>query len=234
MHEFVYENPGMRAIISDDESGSPEPQPPKAVRKVLSEYEKRERRNRMARERRAKKAAEKAAEDDESEIEDISSGSKRSRRGRATQPKKRKVAPSAILTDEEDEEPPVKFPVCFFIEGPRPVAASAPRRGPPAANAAPLVIAKGPFFHTSTASFSDLQRSIAKHTPCNVDLLVVSSLTWKYDKPANATRVPLTSEVGYETLISSVKKKKGDFMVHIFMKPPSKDVVSDYFIQPPP
>jgi hypothetical protein len=58
----------------------------------------------------------------------------------------------------------------------------------------------------------------------------VQSFTWKYDKPANATRVPLTSEMGYETLISSVKKKKGDFMVHVFMKPPSKDVVSNYLI----
>ena len=184
----------------------------------------------MARERRAKKAAEKAAEDDESESEGVSLGGKRSGRGRAAQPKKRKVVPSAILTDEEDEEPPVKFPVCFFIEGPRLVTASAPQRGPPAANPAPLVIAKGPFFHTSDTSFSELQRCIAKHTPCNVDLLVVSSLTWKYDKPANATRIPLTSEMGYKTLISSVKKKKGDFMVHIFMKPPSKDVVSDHLV----
>jgi len=127
VHEFVYENPGTHTIISDDESGSPKPQPPKAARTVLSEYEKRERRNRMARERRAKKAAEKAAEDDKSESEGVSLGGKRSGRGRAAQPKKRKVVPSAILTDEEDEEPPVKFPVCFFIEGPRLVTASAPR-----------------------------------------------------------------------------------------------------------
>jgi len=57
----------------------------------------------------------------------------------------------------------------------------------------------------------------------------VQSLTWKYDKPANATQVLLTSEMGYKTLISLVKKK-GDFMVHVFMKPPSKDVVSNYLI----
>jgi hypothetical protein len=124
----------------------------------------------------------------------------------------------------------VKFPICFFIEGPRPLVASTAWRGASAANTAPLVITKGPFFHTSDASFSKLQHSIAQHTPCNVNLLAVQSFTWKYDKPANATRVPLTSEMGYETLISSVKKKRGDFMVHVFMKPPSKDVVSDYFI----
>ena len=163
-------------------------------------------------------------------VDNISSTRKRGRGGRGTQPKKRRVASSALSTDEEDDEPPVKFPICFFIEGPKPLATPAPRRGASATPTAPFVVIKGPFFHTSDASFSKLQRSIAQHTPCNVDLLVLQSFTWKYDKPANATRVPLTSEMGYETLISSVKKKKGNFMVHVFMKPPSKDVVSDFFI----
>jgi hypothetical protein len=230
VHEFVYENPGTDAAVID--SGSPKQPPPKVAKKVLTDYEKRELRNRKARERRAKKAAEKAAEDGDSEGDGdgASSTKKRGGRGRGTQPKKRRVASSALSTDEEDDEPLVKFPVCFFIEGPKPLAAPASRRGASAVPAAPFVITKGPFFHTSDASFSKLQRSIAQHTPCNVDLLVVQSLTWKYDKPANATRVPLTSEMGYETLISSVKKKKGDFMVHVFMKPPSKDVVSNYLI----
>ena len=230
MHEFVYENLSTDPAIFD--SGSPKQPPPKVAKKVLTDYEKRELRNRKAHERRAKKAAEKAAEDVESggDGDNISSTRKRGRGGRGTQPKKRKVASSALSTDEEDDEPPVKFPICFFIEGPKPLATPAPRRGASATPTAPFVVTKGPFFHTSDASFSKLQRSIAQHTPCNVDLLVLQSFTWKYDKPANATRVPLTSEMGYETLISSVKKKKGDFMVHVFMKPPSKDVVSDYFI----
>jgi hypothetical protein len=226
VHEFVYENPSTEVAVGD--SGSEQP-PPKVAKKVLTEFEKRELRNQKAREKRAKKAAEKAAEEDESEGNGggISSARKQGGRGRGRQPKKRRIASSALSTDEDDE-PPVKFPVCFFIEGPRPLAAPAPRRGASAAAAAPLVITKGPFFHTSDASFSKLQRSIAQHTPCSVDLLAVQSLTWKYDKPANATRVPLTSEMGYETLITSIKKKKGDFMVHIFMKPLSKDLVSCY------
>ena len=123
MHEFVYENPGANAAVID--SGSPEQPPPKVAKKVLTDYEKWELRNQKARERHAKKAAEKAAEDGESEGggDDVSSTKKRGGRGRGTQPKKRRVASSALSTDKEDVEPLVKFPVCFFIEGPKPLAA---------------------------------------------------------------------------------------------------------------
>jgi hypothetical protein len=159
VHEFVYKNPGTDAAVIN--SGSPK-QPLPKVAKVLTDYEKRELRNWKARERRAKKAAERAAEDGETEGDgdDVSSTRKRGGRGRGAQPKKRRVASSALSTDEEDDEPLVKFPVCFFIEGPKPLAAPTSRRGASAAPTAPFVITKGPFFHTSDASFSKLQRSI--------------------------------------------------------------------------
>lgn len=35
----------------------------------------------------------------------------------------------------------------------------------------------------------------------------------------------LTTEVGYEALISSVRAKRGESVVFLFMKPPAKDVV---------
>lgn len=119
MHEFVYENPGTDAAVFD--SRSPKQLPPKVAKKVLTDYEKQELRNQKACERHMKKAAEKAAEDGESEGDrgDVSSVRKWSGRGRDMQLKKQ-VASSALSTDEDNNEPLVKFPVCFFIDGPRP------------------------------------------------------------------------------------------------------------------
>lgn len=148
MATFIYENPAGSAAVNEDASGSREPPPPaKAAKEVLTEYEKRERRNRKAREKRAKKTAEKMTEDggDDENDGDISSGRKQGKSTGGTRPKKQKVTPAAYLTDEDDE-PPVKFPICIFIEGARPVAAPTSRRGPSTANPALIVITKGPFF----------------------------------------------------------------------------------------
>ena len=211
------------------DSGSPQQL---LLKVVLTDYEKWELRNWKAHERCVKKAVE-AAEDVESEEDryDISSTRMWGRRVRGTQTKKRRVASSALSTDKEDYKPPVKFPICFFIEGPRLLAASSPQQGASATPTASFVVIKGPFPHTSDASFSKLLCSNPQYTLCNVNFLVLQSFIQKYNKPTNATEVPLTSEIGYKTLISLVKKKNGNFMVHVFMKPPSKDVVIDLFIQ---
>jgi len=131
--------------------------------------------------------------------------------------------------DEDKDKPPKRFPIYIFIEGTRPFAAHAGHSKPAASVPPPLIIQKGPFFHLVTSSFSSLKCNIANHMPCNPDLLAVPSFMWKYDKLANGTWMQLTTEVGYEALIDSVKKKSKT-VVFIYMKPPAKDIVSAYII----
>jgi hypothetical protein len=137
--------------------------------------------------------------------------------------------PKTAVFDEssDDEEPPKIFLVYFNIEGPK-VAPSASRskvQAPP-----PLIIHRGPFKHSMSDSFHSLQKQIAAETPCNVKLLALSQMYWKFEKPQNAPRKLMSNEMGYEALISGVKgDKRVDTVVMIFMPPPAKDLVCSYF-----
>lgn len=231
-------------IVHEDSSEPPEtPKPARPLPKStapMTEYEKREQRNRKARERRAEKKKQAAKENKEGKgKEDVSgsehSGGKRRHVGDGSkQKKKKKVKRQQEGSDydvddddsEADQEAPKRFPVYIFIEGSKPLAAPAARSKAASSAPPPLVIQKGPFFHSVASSFLNLQRSIAQHTPCNPDLLAISSFTWRYDKPANSTRMQLTTEVGYEALIHSVRKRKAETVIFVYMKPPAKDVVS--------
>jgi hypothetical protein len=188
----------------------------------------------LARERRKEKKKAEEIEDEDGGDKDEDTRKKRKRCTGSTKRKKKRYQKEDKEDkedeDEDEDEPPKRFPVYIFIEGPRPFAAPAGHSKPAASVPPPLVIQKGPFFHRVTSSFSSLKRSIASHTPCNPDLLAVPSFVWKYDKPANGTRMQLTTEVGYEALIDSVKKKKSETVVFIYMKPPVKDIVSAYII----
>jgi hypothetical protein len=186
----------------------------------------------LARERRKEKKKAEEIEDGDGGDKDEDAGKKRKRHTGSTKRKKKRYQKEDEDEDEDgdEDEPPKRFPIYLFIEGPRPFAARAGHSKPTASVLPPLVIQKGPFFHHVASSFSSLKRSIASHTPCNPDLLAVPSFVWKYDKPANGTRMQLTTEVGYEALIDSVKKKRSETVVFIYMKPPAKDIVSAYII----
>jgi len=79
-------------------------------------------------------------------------------------------------------------------------------------------------------SFHSLQKWIAAETPCNVKLLALLQMYWKFEKPQNAPCKLMSNEMGYEALISGVKRdKKPDTVVMIFMPLPAKDLVCSYF-----
>ncbi len=93
-----------------------------------------------------------------------------------------------------------------------------------------LSLFRGPFKHSMSDSFHSLQKRIAAETPCNVKLLALSQVYWKFEKPQNAPHKLMSNEMGYEALISGVKgDKRVDTIVMIFMPPPAKDLVCSYF-----
>jgi len=201
--------------LSDSASTSP-------TNITLTHREKQDIKNRKAREKRCceKQQAEDGDEDEE--------GSRVTKKANATKSTHRPKPKTAVFDESsDDEEPPKTFLVYFNIEGPKvtPSAFRSKAQAPP-----PLVIHKGPFKHSTSDSFHSLQKRIAAETPCNVKLLTLSQMYWKFEKPQNAPRKLMSNEMGYEALISGVKgDKRVDTIVMIFMPPPAKDLVCSYF-----
>ena len=57
-------------------------------------------------------------------------------------------------------------------------------------------------------------------------MIVLNSLTWKFETPMNGPRHPLPNEVGYEAMIEAVWRKKGASVIFMYMPPLKKDTVS--------
>jgi hypothetical protein len=147
---------------------------------------------------------------------------KKKKKGQKTAAKR----PTGIFElSDEDDEPQKRFTVYFDIEGPK--SATTPNTGRLKTAPPPLVIKKGPFFYHTNDLFSRFKETIAAMTPCNPDLLVLASLTWKFDTPANGVCCLMTNEVGYEVMLTAVKGKKGECVVFMYMPPPKKDMVRD-------
>ena len=191
----------------------------------LTEREKKDRQNARERERRAMKRKVKEVIDSggESEGEPQKKKKKGTRAKMAKKGTKKVVDDNWEIDDNNDEDPPKKFTVYFDIEGPKVAAASTSRgRAPPP----PLVIKRGPFFHQTNQSFASFKQSIAAATPCNPNMLLLNTLTWKFDTPANAPKRPLPNEAGYEAVLEAVRGKRGNSVIFLYMLPPKKDMVS--------
>lgn len=149
------------------------------------------------------------------------------RKVRKLKPKRKPARKTDVFepsSDDEETDPPKKFTVYIDIEGPKPIPTSSRSKAP---SAPALTIKKGPFFHRTNESFFVFKQRIAAETPCNVKLLVLSQLQWKFDKPLGAPRRLMTNNAGYDAMVSSVSEKKGDCVVFVYMPPPEKDVVRD-------
>jgi hypothetical protein len=55
-------------------------------------------------------------------------------------------------------------------------------------------------------------------------------MQWRFDRPNNAARRPLTTETGLKVAIKSLVERKKDYNFTVYMSPPSlvkKELVSD-------
>lgn len=191
----------------------------------LTECKKKDRRNARERERRVMKWKVKEAMDSggESEGEPQKKKKKGMRAKMAKKGTKKVVDDNWEIDDNDNEDPLKKFTVYFDIEGPKDTAASASQgRAPPP----PLVIKHGPFFHQTNQSFASFKQSIAATTPCNPNMLLLNTLTWKFNTPTNAPKHPLPNEAGYKAVLEAVQGKRRNSVIFLYMQPPKKDMVS--------
>jgi hypothetical protein len=91
------------------------------------------------------------------------------------------------------------------------------------------VIKKGPSFFTVEDSFDTFKEIIAKAIPCKLKLLPVGNMEWRYEKPGNDPRKPLTSTEGYKAMTMSLSERKSGFVVYISIPPPKVDDVVCFY-----
>jgi len=53
-------------------------------------------------------------------------------------------------------------------------------------------------------------------------------MEWRYEKPGNDPRKPLTSTEGYEAMTMSLSERKSGFVVYISIPPPKVDDVVSF------
>ena len=220
---FISVNPPVMLSSPSDETLSNSASVSSTKKKHLTHREKLDIKNQKAREKRRCKKQQMDNGNEDVEETRVTKKAKASK----SKPK----AKTAVFNESsDDKEPPKTFVVYFDIEGPK-ISPSTSRGKIPAPP--PLVIHKSPFKHSTIDSFHCLQKRIAAETPCNVKLLALSHMYWKFEKPQNAPRKQMSNEMGYEALISAVKgDKKPDAVVMIFMPPPAKDLVCFYTLIP--
>lgn len=84
-------------------------------------------------------------------------------------------------------------------------------------------IVKGPCFFTSEDNYEKFKETLAKSIPCKLKLLPIMQMYWRYEKPANDSKKPLSSAAGFEALKDSLLDRKKDFVIFIMIPPPAKD-----------
>jgi hypothetical protein len=90
------------------------------------------------------------------------------------------------------------------------------------------VVKKGPSFFTVEDSFDTFKQIVAKAIPCKLKLLPVENMEWRYEKPGNDPRKPLTSTEGYEAMTMSLSERKSGFVVYVSIPPPKVDDVVSF------
>ena len=74
-----------------------------------------------------------------------------------------------------------------------------------------------PFIFPLTISYNDFLAKVASATPCYVEAL--TSMKWKFEKPAKGDTKPLTTAIGFTTMINQLKDKTKEHIIIIYMPP---------------
>jgi hypothetical protein len=94
----------------------------------------------------------------------------------------------------------------------------------------PKITVRGPFAFQSNISYADFLSIVAKGVGTrSANCIVRAEMQWRFDRPANAAKRPVTNEEGYEAMITTILTKSKDYAITVSIPPPTKhvdDVVS--------
>jgi len=134
------------------------------------------------------------------------------------------------VEDTEGEEPTIKVQVYLNVETPPPPALHVGNQT--IRQAAIKVTPRGPFifdFANDYAAFLSMITIGARagHPDC----LVRSGMQWRFDRPANSSKKPVTNETGFKAMITTLLEWKKDWTIMVSMPPPIKhtdEVISNF------
>ncbi|KAG8944296.1 hypothetical protein FRC03_002112 [Tulasnella sp. 419] len=149
------------------------------------------------------------------------------------EPKTKKLKTAAIIQPEEktvvsdkpeeaSEPPPIAFLAYIDVCPPPRVI----KKGKTTQNIEQEPVAKGPIKFDSETSWRELLRKVAGAASSLPHLLQLESMTWRWLKPANSSKLPLSSEVALKGLYQMAEGRKGprsDAFIKILMATPLVD-----------
>jgi len=132
-------------------------------------------------------------------------------------------------SDEENEieEHNVKVLMYVNVETPPPPVHVTGRVAKPLG---PKITVRGPFAFQSNISYADFLSIVAKGVGTrSTNCIIRAEMQWRFDRPANAAKRPVTNGEGYEAMITTILTKSKDYTITVSIPPPTKhvdDVVS--------
>jgi hypothetical protein len=136
----------------------------------------------------------------------------------APQPKKMKTKAMRghKATPNDTSALPVSFKTIIFIKKNVPPVSAKQKLA-----AKPAFHELEPFEFTTDRSFPDYLDTVAATLPCPHHHLVTTRMQWKSEKPKNTDSHPLTSAIGFKSLVNKMLGAKvNDWMIILFVKPP--------------
>jgi len=136
----------------------------------------------------------------------------------AKKPKRNVTAPKATAPDNSTASP-ITFKTIIRVEKPLPLS------GKGKTPTKPTYLELEPFEFSTTGSFNEYLNAVAIALPCPRLNLVTTGMQWKPEKPKNADPHPLSSAIGFKSIIDKISvSKPSERTVILFTKPPLKPI----------
>ncbi|KAJ7438218.1 hypothetical protein B0H11DRAFT_2358896 [Mycena galericulata] len=133
-------------------------------------------------------------------------------------PKKKKKRTTTDTNDSGDDEA-VEMSFYLYVETPAPPVLNV-RKGSTKA-LPPQRTELGPFIFMSSINYTDFLHIISTGCRTKTANLALSSVQWKFDRPANATKKSLSNEAAYKVMMKSIKERRKDYVFSVYMAPPT-------------
>jgi hypothetical protein len=108
--------------------------------------------------------------------------------------------------------------VYLYVETPPPPALNVRKRAtrPPPTQTTEL----GPYIFNSSINYTDFLRILADGCCTKTANLAIDTLQWKFDRPGNAQKKPLSTKTAFDVMIQSLKDRHKDYVFSVYMRPP--------------
>ncbi|KAJ7777607.1 hypothetical protein DFH07DRAFT_766359 [Mycena maculata] len=125
----------------------------------------------------------------------------------------------AVSPDPDDDDDSAEMSFYLYVETPSPPVLHVCKG--PSKPIPPKSTELGPFIFNSSIDYDDFLQIISQGCHVKSANLVLSSLRWKFDRPANSKPKGVGNKDGFKVMIKSLKDRHKDYVFSVLMAPPS-------------